>query len=219
MTVSSEIWNCERTRLFALKKLLQSKNVIFPLVTPDECPQVMHVLMELLFPADLKIYLNPGYYASKYTLPPPTPLKHQIGISNEAPESPETGNQLKSESKIHHRKVENSRRQYVATQQNQRFMEQNYVQLPKNGKGIGNFTDSINTYEYSDDVQENASTQYQNFGNQVSRVVPLPKYCEKSGRIGDIAKFYSSPKAKYTGKASDHHSLRRISASITVNAE
>ena len=155
--------------------------------------------MELLFPADLKMYLNPGYDANKYTLPPPTPFKHQTGSSKAVPESPGTGNQLKSESKRHLQKVENSHRQHVATLESQRGMEQNYVQLPK--------SDSINNYEDSGGLQENVPIQYEPFGNQASRVVPLPKYCEKSGRTGDIAQFYSSPKAKYTGKASYHQSL------------
>lgn len=108
----------------------------FVLVTPDLSHQVVHIIMKLLFPADLKKFLNPGYYAKKHTLPPSTPIEHQTESSNAAPESSGTGNQLKIESKKHLEKVKNSLRQYVAEEQDQRGMEQNYIQLPKTRRGI-----------------------------------------------------------------------------------
>ena len=46
-----------------------------------------------------------------------------------------------------------------------------------------------------------------NLIKEMSQMEFLPPKLEKPGRTGEIAKFYSSPRTKCTGKSSDHQSL------------
>ena len=98
--------------------------------------------------------------------------------------------------------IENERIQYVENRQDDKGMKVSYKPLPKTWSKPkkNSFNQCSGETEPSGNVPEFSS-------RDESEIYPLPRTVQRPGRTGDIAKFYSSSRTKYIGKASDHQSL------------
>ena len=80
----------------------------------------------------------------------------------------------------------------------------NSLDLPSNNQSLNQSKDRINSRAFNGTVH---STQMSQFNRH--RVTPLPNSRSERGRPRDIAKYYSAPNSKFTGRISDQHSLSR----------
>ncbi len=108
--------------------------------------------------------------------------------------------------------MEEKRREYVTNQQELRGMQKTYTPLPRpwqhSPKSGGSTKKRDPSPSKSSSSDSSSEADQSGFSTQVAPFVnPLPMYRDKPGRTGDIAKFYSAPNTKYTGRASDHQSL------------